>query len=498
MKKTAPPQRFVLESFTLDTSAEAPLYRQLEERLRQAIWFGDIKAGERLPATRELAATLSISRNTVVRAYEQLSVEGIIQAAIGAGYYVNDTLPQRPGQSAVDPNSSPADPPKLSRAIDTLHQALPFIGNGKHPEPPGPFRAHIPDFKAFPHRTWQQLLNRRLKRRSRFWQHHTHPCGYWPLRQTVADYLAAVRDMRVRADQVVITAGVQQCFELLARVLLNPGDTVAFEEPAYTPAAMVFTLAGARTVSVPVDSEGLMVAQAPKRGAKLLYCTPASHFPLGMSMSQGRRKSLLAWAESSDSLILEDDYNGEYRYRGRPLTTLYRMAGAGRVIYLGSFSKLLFPALRLGYMVLPEALIEAVSAARWLLDRHSPPLDQAVLSDFINDGHFARHLRRMRQTYARRQEALVDAAQRYLSGILTVPPLDGGLHLIGELGSATDKHRLLAAAKNAECTISPVSHYCLANPETWNRQLILGYAAYSEDELHSAANKLAQQYEISI
>ncbi len=484
-------QRFPFESLQLKTTLKIPLYRQLEDQLRQIIWQGILKANDPLPSSRNLASVLNIARNTVIRAYEQLSIEGFIQAKPGASNRVARVLPARaPRETIALTNASTRLTPRLSRRLSTLQQAQHFIGTQQGHPPPQPFRAHIPDYKEFPVNVWTQLYNRRLKHSSRFWQHATHPCGYWPLRQAVADYLVMARGMNVKPEQVVITAGVQQCFELLAKIFIDPGDKVIFEDPAYTPAIMVFEMAGAKTRYVDIDSDGLAVSGLPTGGAKLLYTTPASQFPLGISQSQSRRKALLAWAAKTSTLILEDDYNGEYRYRGRPLTTLHSMASPGQVIYLGSFSKLLFPALRLGYMVVPETLIEPISSARWLLDRHSPPLEQAVLTDFINDGHFLRHLRRMRVLYAQRQEMLIATLEHYLAGLVRATPLDGGLHLIAELRSDINSRQFLTAARAANVELSSVTQFSTRVKPKASRQMIFGYAPYTEEAMQLAAQAL--------
>ena len=488
-------QRFPFESLHLDSTLKVPLYFQLEEQLRQAIWQGALQADDPLPSSRNLAGTLNIARNTVIRAYEQLVIEGFILARPGAAHRVAEGLPARAPRKTNAVSNTPAKvAPKLSRRLSTLLQAQNFIGPQQGGPPPQPFRAHLPDYKQFPVKTWAQLFNRRLKHSNRFWQQAIHPCGYWPLRQSIADYLVMARGMSVTAEQVVITAGVQQCFELLAKIFIDPGDRVIFEDPSYSPAAMVFAMAGAKTSYINTDGDGLIVSDLPASGAKLLYTTPASQFPLGISQSQSRRKALLAWASKTSTLILEDDYNGEYRYRGRPLTTLHSMASAGQVIYLGSFSKLLFPALRLGYMVVPESLIEPVASARWLLDRHSPPLEQAVLTDFINDGYFLRHLRHMRVLYAERQEILIATLQHYLAELLDVTPLDGGLHLIAELHTQINTERFFTAARSVNVELSNVAQFSLKARAKTKRQVVFGYAPYTEEEMQLAAQTLMRSY----
>ncbi|MBL4827439.1 MAG: PLP-dependent aminotransferase family protein, partial [Spongiibacteraceae bacterium] len=451
-------QRFPFEALIIDASAPNAMFRQLEQQLREAIWEGRLQAGERLPSSRRLAEQLNVARNTVVNAYEQLAMEGFICTSKGSGSRVTDAFPLPPKKNSSPLQSSKTEPltplPLSQRATHLLTSGLSI--SLAEASDTRPFHAHIPAYEEFPSDIWAQLNMRRLRQQDKQWLQKISPCGYLPLREAVAAYLGAARGLTIEPQQVVITAGAQQGIELLSKLLIDPADIACFEEPGYTPAANVVEMAGAKIVSIPVDAQGIQVdklTQHVKR-AKLIYVTPACHFPLGMSLSQPRRKALLAWAQQTGAFIIEDDYNGEFRYRGRPLTTLYAMSNTQRVIFMGSFSKLLFPSLRLGYLVLPHALVKPLATLRWFSDRHSPPLEQAVLCDFINQGHFARHLRRMRVLYVKRQQALLDGAKQFLTGILTVAPLDSGLHLLAHLEPGVSEQRLLAAAKEANVELT--------------------------------------------
>ena len=488
-----PRQRFPLDALALDEAAADPLYRQLESQIRRAIWEARLQPGERMPSTRRLARDLGVARNTAINAYNQLIVEGYLVTAAGSGTRVAQDLPEHllhvPGRSTVP--VATGSPVPLSAAAKRMSAFSPWIA-AEADRPSRPFRPHTPASDAFPRELWAQLTTRRLRRMSRGLLESVDPRGYRPLREAVAGYLGSARGVACDADQVVITAGAQQAIELIAKLFIEPGDRVCMEDPGYTPAGIVFELAGAQVVSIPVDDEGLDVAQLDRTvaAAKLVYVTPSSQFPLGMTMSLPRRLALIAWAERNGTVILEDDYNGEYRYAGRPLPALHGLAAPGRVLYTGSFSKLLFPALRIGYVIVPPDVVDLFAAARWLVDRHSPPLEQAVLADFIDEGHFARHVRRMRTLYAERQGALVDAASKDLEGILDVPASDAGLHLIGWLGAAMPEATVLQAASSVGIELTPTSWF--SSQEPVRQSVILGYAPFSAREIRRATRALSR------
>lgn len=488
------PQRFRLEALTLDTGGDRPLYLQLERRLRDAILSGRLPPEERLPSTRLLAQQLGVSRNTAVKAYEQLRVEGFLDTRRGSGTRVAATLPDdllHAPRRTQHARAARRNRIRLAHNAERLRDVLTWMQQETE-RLSRPFRAHTPASDVFPRETWTQLTNRRQRTLPRRFTERTNPTGYRPLREAVAVYLGASRDVSCTADNVMITAGAQQGIGLLARLLIDDGDVVVMENPGYTPAAVIFETAGARIKSIPVDDNGLDLSRLRRLDPppKLVYVTPSSQFPLGMTMPLSRRLALLDWADRENVTIVEDDYNGEYRYSGRPVAALHALAAPGRVIYTGSFSKLLFPALRVGYLVVPEELIEWLSAARWLIDRHSPPVEQAVLADFINEGHFVRHVRRMRTLYAERQAALVDAVQRHLDGILTTTAMDSGLHLIGELCPPHTESSLLSAAASAGVELMPTSWFAFEPLE--KPSFLLGYAPFRHRELVRAAKGLAK------
>jgi GntR family transcriptional regulator/MocR family aminotransferase len=356
---------------------------------------------------------------------------------------------------------------------------------------PCAFRPGIPALDAFPRELWSRIAARQY-RQSRFdLFSYGDPAGHPPLRRAVAEYLRAARGVNCSWEQVIVTSGSQQALDLAARVLLDAGDTAWVEDPGYFGARGAWTAAGIRCAPIPVDAEGLSVAHgelsAPE--ARMAYVSPSHQYPLGVTMSLPRRMALLDWARRRGTWIAEDDYDSEFRYAGRPLAALQGLDTAGRVIYIGTFSKVLFPALRLGYMVVPDGTVDAFAAARALSDRHPPGPSQALVAEFLAEGHFARHIRRMRTLYGERQAALVSAARREWRGLLEVPPADAGMHLVGWLSngmSDRDASRRAAAAGISAPPLSAYYHAAAARPA-----LLLGYSSITARKICEGARRLA-------
>jgi len=480
-----------------DENSAAPLYRQIYEAIRRAILCGEFNRGMRLPATRLLAKQLGVARMTVVNAYEQLLAEGYLEGKTGAGTYVAATLPEE--MLRVDKDKllrrKESVPPRnqiLSRRgkwlASTSVKTLRAQADSDHYA----FQNGLPALDEFPFRMWSQLASRRLRNPPRELLGYGDPAGYLPLRDGLAAHLKSARGVHCDADQVIIVAGSQQALDLTARILLDPDDVAWVEDPCYPGARNALLSAGAKVVPVPVDEEGFDLANAVRQSkqARLVYVTPSHQFPLGVTMSLSRRLKLLEWARHSGAFIIEDDYNSEYRYAGHPLASLQGLDRDGRVIYVGTFSKTIFPSLRLGCIVVPKDLTDAFITARALVDRHSPSLDQAILADFINEGHFARHIRRMRSLYAERQQVLVEAVQRDLQGLLEVAPAGAGMHLVGWLPGKTSDKAASAKAARYGVEAAPLSAYS-TNPLP-RGGLVLGYTAVNASQIKDGVRRLAK------
>lgn len=474
----------------LDRGSAVPIHRQIFEGLRGFILEGRLSPGAQLPSTRTLAAEVGVSRSTVVSAYSQLLAEGYLEGRVGSGTYVSRSLPDdllrvRTGRRDGYGHGGGG----LSRRGEVLTSTSATVW--RYRGGVRAFRPGVPAVEEFPFGVWSRLASRRWRNPPRELLAYGDPRGYRPLREAIAEHLGASRAVRCSPDQVVVVSGSQQGLDLAARVLLDPGDAVWVEDPGYDRARAALLGAGARVVPVPVDEEGLKVAAGEARApdARLACVTPSHQYPSGVTMSLGRRMELLRWAQRSGAWIFEDDYDSEYRYSGRPLEALQGLDGAGRVVYVGTFSKVLLPSLRLGYLVVPPGVAGAFAGARELADRHSPSIEQAVLADFIAEGYFARHLRRMRTLYAKRQAVLVEAAEKELAGLLDVRPAEAGMHLVGWLAEGADdrKASLRASTQGVEAPSLSV-HRIEASPSPG---LVLGYAAVGEIEILRGVRRLA-------
>src|SRR6266850_5203871 len=431
--------------------AQGNLYRWLYGELRAAILDGRLRPGSRLPATRDLASAYRLSRATIVTAFDQLKSEGYVEGRSGSGTYVSQVLPEQ----LLDVRGPRAEKrlPHRRVALSSYARRLqPF--RGASPRPMRAFRANQPALDLFPTTLWAQVAARRLRRVSTNLLAGGEALGYRPLREAVAGYLNSSRGVKCTPDQVLILSGAQEALDRTARILLNPGDPVWMEEPGYPGAAVVFRALGARICAVPVDAEGLDLYRGRRKwkSARLAYVTPAHQFPLGVTMSLRRRLALLEWARRSGTLIFEDDYDSEYRYSGRPIPAMQGLDRSGVVIFAGSFSAVLFPALRLGYLVVPAEMVDVFAAAESVSTHHPPLLEQAVLCDFIIEGHFARHIRRMRELYAERLQVLLESAKERFSGLLEISSVEAGLQTIGWLKRGVRAQRIaeLAVSRNVE------------------------------------------------
>jgi GntR family transcriptional regulator/MocR family aminotransferase len=480
------------------------LSRQLYQALRLRVLDGRLASGTRLPASRDLAAALGVSRNSVVRAYDQLFAEGFIEGRVGDGTYVaqlpQTALPAKtPGKKTpaalstnwldlpVVPSAKATRSAALGR-VEKNHLALPPSG------PPRAFRVGVPAFDLFPFEVWAKL-------NAAFWRKpdlqqlcYGDPAGDERLRGLIAAYLRSSRGMQCTAEQIVITSGAQQGISLCAQLLVEPGDGVAIENPGYRAAGHAFAVAGAHLHGVAVDSEGIDCAElAGLSDCRLAYVTPSHQYPTGVVMSLARRLELLAWAERNQGWIVEDDYDGEYRYSGAPLAPLAALDRQGRVLYVGTFGKVAFPALRLGYLVLPPGLVQAFSQRRAVDVRHSEVSTQAVMAEFMAAGHFQRHIRRMRRAALSRRNTLLAGWPRDIPGVGNLPSVVAGLHLTVAVDSQARERELVEQAYSVDIEINALSSYWLPDsspPPDLRAGLVLGFAAVPEAAISAALGRL--------
>jgi GntR family transcriptional regulator / MocR family aminotransferase len=378
---------------------------------------------------------------------------------------------------------------KLSkRGYELLRQPVRLLTVSGTPQP---FASGHPDVASFPIKLCARIIAKCWRQRPHELLDYGDPAGYWPLRHAIADYVRSARAVRCKPEQVVIVNGSQQAIDLITRLLVNHNDAVLLEDPGYPGARSALRAAGAMVLPLVVDEEGADIerVKAHNRRVRLVFVTPSHQYPLGVTMTLQRRLALLDWAQRQSAFIIEDDYDSDYRYRGRPLPALQGLDSYSRVIYMGSFSKTVLPSLRLGFLVLPEALVQPFRSVRASVDGHSPIPEQAVLAEFIAEGHFVRHLRRMRMLYEERQRVLVEAAARELPELLHVPSSDGGMHLVGWLPAGTDDRAVSRSLRQLGLFASPLSA-CRIEKKT-RGALLLGYAAFRPGQIHYAVKQLA-------
>ena len=487
----------LLLSIVIDPNSPRSVSAQLHGALRELILSGSFAVGERLPASRTLARDLSLSRTTVIEAFDRLTAEGLIESRVGAGAFVSAALQTErprappPGSATVPPPASTE--PRLSR---TMAQAVARFGDrARLPSQARAFTTALPAFEAFPMAQWARLTARHWRSPRHEVMGYGEPGGHAPLRQAIALHLRANRGIGCDAQQIFIVGGAQQAFHLVGLMLLNPGDKVWFENPGAIGARNSLIAAGAELVPVPVDAQGLQVAAglrlAPRFG--LAFVTPSHQQPLGVVMSLQRRFELLQAAAGAGAWIIEDDYDGEFSFGGPPLPTLKSVDATGLVIHVGTFSKSLFPSLRLGYLLAPPALVAPLEAIMSRLMQGVPTHTQAVVADFIGEGHFAAHVRRMRKLYAERHDALCQAAARQLAGALEVERSSSGLHTVGWLCAGHDETAVVAAAAQRQVTVAPIGRYAIA-PRAAGAPggLVLGFGGVTPAEIERGVGLLAE------
>jgi GntR family transcriptional regulator / MocR family aminotransferase len=420
----------VLAVVAVDRDSATPLNRQIYDGYRDAILRGDLRPGQQIPSSRTLATEIGISRFPILDAYAQLLTEGYFESRTGAGTFVSGALPD---QLTSVPHSSDASPDIDSghREVSRRTTLLPRFEDTPWRHGWGPFGVHQPALDQFPFRIWSSLIARHSLSPRANAIHHVDPLGLEQFRNVISTYLRNARGVRCNPGQIMIVSGSQQALDITSRVLLDPGDSVWMEEPGYQLTRAVLLGAGCRLVPVPVDHEGMNVAAGIKlsRKARAAFVSPSHQYPLGVTMSASRRLHLLNWAHSSGAWIIEDDYDSEYRYGSMPIASLQGLDRNSRVIYIGTLSKVLFASLRLGYIVIPPDLVDRFVTVRIAMDIFPPYLPQEVLTDFINEGHFARHIRKMRLLYNQRRSALVDSVRKELGDQLEIHGAEAGMHL---------------------------------------------------------------------
>jgi len=483
----------------LDPAASEPLHRQIGEQVRHAILERRLAPGQRLPSSRLMANELDVARGTVLLAMDQLIAEGYVVAQAASGLSVATDLPddmlmaprgQPAGSTAADRTAAPS----LSRRARTvLRDAMPGFG---FEDAPIAFPTGQPDREAFPFALWARLLEREWRQPSWTVAGAPHPFGHAGLRAAIAAYLGTARGFTCAPESIVVTNGMRQSLSLLAWLVLDPDQAAWIEEPGYDGTREALALAGVRAAPIPVDDQGFSVerAIAAEPRAKLAVVAPAHQFPLGTMLGLQRRLELLSWAERHEGWIAEDDFDGEYRYTGRPLAPLRALDRSGRVAYLASFSKLLFPSLRLSYVVLPDALVPAAEQRMAMVPARASLIGQGALARFIADGHLATHLRRTRLLYAARQEALLAGIERHLARWLESAPDSAGMHLVARplaaIAPGFDDRAITVSAAQAGIAVSPLSA-CYAGRRR-RHGLILSYAGTPEQEIDRACTTLAR------
>jgi GntR family transcriptional regulator/MocR family aminotransferase len=472
----------------VDRSSAKPLHRQIYDAYRALIVGGNLPPGQQIPSTRALALDLKVSRIPALTAYAQLLAEGYFEARTGAGTFVCSSLPDQVARA--ENNSVKAIPvPPESRAVAKRAALLP------PPQPSpwfglGAFSMSQAAYNEFPIHVWSNLTLRHTRRLPPNALHYGESMGSEALRDAVCTYLRTARAVRCDPQQVMIVSGSQQALEISTRVLLDPGSSVWVEEPGYWLTRRVLTFAGCRLVPVSVDREGLNVAAGIKksRKARAAYVAPSHQFPLGVTMSASRRLQLLDWAERSQAWIVEDDYDSEYRYDTMPVASLQGLDSSARVIYIGTFSKVLFPSLRMGYMVIPKDLVHRFQEARRTIDISPPYLNQAVVTDFIREGHFARHIRRMRQLYGERRTVLVERLREEFACALEVLGSEAGMFLAVAFPKGLSDVEIARQAAREKLWLAPLSPYYLEEPS--RRGFLLGYGGVPVEDIPREVTRL--------
>lgn len=483
-----------LAGIDLKPSGAVPLYIQIYTFFKDSILSKRLRNGQKLPGTRSLAAELGVSRNTVSLAFEQLIIEGYIEGRRGSGTYVSRNIPDHnfPNLSRTQ-SKFKASPPTLED--ERLKGSLSLMSGDIERDNIIPFQTGTPALFDFPMDIWNKISNSIIKNINPVYLGYGYSAGYGPLRTALAEYLRTYRAVKCEADQIIIVNGSQQALDLIAKILLTPKSVVWIEDPGYLGARAAITPTNAAIYPVPLDGEGMDINYAIKKYPKpdLIYTTPSHQYPLGCTMSISRRLKLLEWCQNNKVWILEDDYDSEYRYAGNPLPSLQGLSSGSGVIYTGTFSKVLFPGLRLGYIVLPSPKIVVLfKAAKAISDRQSAIIEQMITAEFIGEGHFTKHIRKMRILYKERQDFLVQEAKKELGDIIHIEGADAGMQLIAWLPEHYDDKEIQKRALTRNLVVRPLSELSMQFPA--GPGLILGYTAFNKNEIRAGIKKLAEVF----
>jgi GntR family transcriptional regulator/MocR family aminotransferase len=485
-----PPDIFGRMELHVSLAGRRDVVGEIHRQLRQAIVDGRLRPGDPLPPSRELARRLRVSRTTVTIAYDRLAGEGYVSARVGAGTFVEGPRGRDGARRAADQaRDAGALRPRAVWASMPVPAA--FVGLARAPFD---FRTGIPDVSLFPHARWRGLLLRESRAEAASGAHYGHPAGHRGLREAIARHVGVSRGVETTADDVTITNGTQQALDVVARVLLSPGDQIAVEDPGYVPPRRLFEVLGLRVHGVPVDRDGLVVDALP-RAARAVYVTPSHQYPLGVPMALARRRALLAWAERHDAAIVEDDYDSEFRFHGRPIDPLRTLDGSGRVIYVGSFSKTMLPSLRLGFLVTPPSLRDAVHRAKFVTDWASATLPQAALARFVDEGGYARHLRKMSAVYRERHALVAELLARELGDHLEPMPAAAGLHVaaVARTASVEEVADVARRASELGVQVQTLARCAVTGPGIPG--LMLGYGAIATERIPEGMRLLRRCFE---
>jgi GntR family transcriptional regulator/MocR family aminotransferase len=473
----------------IDREAAAPLHKQIYDAYRAAILRGALRPGQQIPSSREFAAEVQVSRFPVLHAYAQLIAEGYFESRVGAGTFVSGSLPEQ--LLSVERQKNPsAQIPSGPRPIARRSLLFPPVLNSPSLHGWGAFGVHQPAFEQFPFQIWSNLVTHHSRNPSAKAIHYVHPLGSQQFREAICSYLRTARGVNCDAGQVMVVSGSQQALDITARVLFDPGSQVLVEEPGYVLGRTVLAAAGCHLVPVPVDNEGMIISEVIRRRqkARAAFVTPSHQFPLGSTMSASRRLHLLNWAQSTGSWIIEDDYDSEFRFESRPVASLQGLDANARVIYIGTFSKVLFPSLRIGYIVIPADLVERFIAVRFAMDIFPPYLYQEVLTDFMNQGHFGRHIRKMRQLYGERRTVLIESIREEFGDALEVHGAEAGMHLAVTMKDEVSDRAISKKAAEERLWVWPLSpSYQRKKPR---QGFVLGFGSTAVNQIPRAIRKL--------